>query len=77
MIVLAPTDSSEKYFTSLAKDAWTNYTLRDPEVEDAVTKTGKTLIISCEIDEDGEKVPVKLHYRYLKGELCCFVEECE
>ena len=75
MIILAPTDSSEKYFTSLAKDAWTNYTMRDAEVEDAVTKVGKTLIISCEIDEDGEKVPVKLHYRFLRGTLYCFVEE--
>jgi hypothetical protein len=75
MIILAPTDSSEKYFTSLAKDAWTNYTLRDPEVEDGVTKTGKTLIISCEIDEDEKKVPVKLHYRFLRGTLYCFVEE--
>jgi hypothetical protein len=75
MIVLAPTDTSEKYFTSLAKDAWTNYTIRDPDVEDEVTKVGKTLIISCEIDEDGKKVPVKLHYRFLRGTLYCFVEE--
>jgi len=75
MIILAPTDSSEKYFTSLAKDAWTNYILRDAEVEDEVTKVGKTLIISCEIDEDGKKVPVKLHYRFLRGTLYCFVEE--
>jgi len=75
MIILAPTDSSEKYFTSLAKDAWTNYTMRDAEVEDEVTKVGKTLIISCEIDEDGKKVPVKLHYRFLRGTLYCFVEE--
>ena len=75
MIVLAPTDSSEKYFTSLAKDAWTNYTMRDSEVEDAVTKNGKTLTISCEIDEGEEKVPVKLHYRFLRGTLYCFVEE--
>jgi hypothetical protein len=75
MIVLAPTDSSEKYFTSLAKDAWTNYILRDTEVEDAVIKVGKTLIISCEIDEDGKKVPVKFHYRFLRGTLYCFVEE--
>jgi len=49
--------------------------MRDAEVEDAVTKVGKTLIISCEIDEDGEKVPVKLHYRFLRGTLYCFVEE--
>jgi len=75
MIVLAPTDSSEKYFTGLAKDAWTNYILRDTEVEDAITKNGKTLTISCEIDEGEEKVPVKLHYRFLRGTLYCFVEE--
>jgi len=75
MIVLAPTDSSEKYFTGLAKDAWTNYILRDTEVEDAITKNGKTLTISCEIDEGEEKVPVKLHYRFLRGTLYCFGEE--
>lgn len=75
MIVLAPTDTSEKYFTSLAKDAWTNYTLRDQDVEDALEKHGKTLTISCQLDEGEEKVPVKLHYRYLRGTLYCFVEE--
>jgi len=75
MIVLAPTDTSEKYFLGLAKDAWTNYTYRDPDAEDALIKGRKTLVISCDIDEDEEKIPVKLHYRFLKGELYCFVEE--
>jgi hypothetical protein len=75
MIILAPTDNSEKYFTGIVKDTWTNYTYRDPDVEDAVIKAGKTLVISCDLDEDGEKISVKLHYRYLRGELYCFVEE--
>lgn len=75
MIILAPTDSSEKYFIGLAKDAWTNYTLRDPDVEDSLIKAGKTLVISCELHEDEEDIPVKLHYRFLRGELYCFVEE--
>jgi len=77
MIILAPTDSSERYFTGLVKDAWTNYTYRDPDVEDGLVKAGKTLVISCYLEEGEEKIPVKLHYRFLRGELYCFVEECE
>jgi hypothetical protein len=75
MIILAPTDSSEKYFIGMAKDAWTNYTYRDPDVEDSLIKGGKTLVISCDLHEGDEKIPVKLHYRFLRGELYCFVEE--
>jgi hypothetical protein len=75
MIVIPPTDSSLKYFTGLAKDAWTNYTIRDPDVEDGIHKEGKTLVISCNLNEGGENIPVRLHYRYLKNELYCFVEE--
>jgi hypothetical protein len=75
MIILAPTDSSEKYFTGMAKDAWTNYTYRDPDVEDSLIKGGKTLVISCNLNEDEEVISVKLHYRFLRGELYCFVEE--
>jgi hypothetical protein len=75
MIILAPTDNSEKYFTGIVKDTWTNYTYRDPDVEDAVIKAGKTLVISCDLDEGRETISVKLHYRYLRGELYCFVEE--
>lgn len=75
MIILAPTDHSEKYFTGLVKDAWTNYTYRDPDVEDSLIKAGKTLVISCDLHEDEHDISVKLHYRYLRGELYCFVEE--
>ena len=75
MIILAPTDASEKYFTGMVKDAWTNYTYRDPDVEDSLIKGGKTLVISCSLHEDNEDIPVKLHYRFLRGELYCFVEE--
>jgi len=74
MIVISPTAESEKYFTELAKDTWTNYTLRDSEIEDNV-ENGRTLVISCELDMEKEKVSVKLHYRYLRGYLYCFVEE--
>jgi hypothetical protein len=74
MIVISPTAESEKYFTELAKDTWTNYTLRDSEVEDNV-ENGRTLVISCELDMEKEKVSIKLHYRYLRGYLYCFVEE--
>jgi hypothetical protein len=74
MIVISPTAESEKYFTELAKDTWTNYTLRDSEVEDSV-ENGRTLVISCELDMEKEKVSIKLHYRYLRGYLYCFVEE--
>ncbi len=75
MIVIPPTDSSLKYFTTIAKESWTNYTLRDPDVLDGLEKEGKTLVISCDIKEGEELIPVKLHYRFLKSELYCFVEE--
>lgn len=75
MIILAPTDNSESYFTGLVKDAWTNYTYRDPDVEDGLIKSGKTLVISCNLEEGEETIPVKLHYRFLRGELYCFIEE--
>jgi hypothetical protein len=75
MIVIPPTDSSLKYFTTLAKDSWTNYTLRDLDIQDSLEKEGKTLIISCDLIEDKEVIQIKLHYRFLKGELYCFVEE--
>ena len=75
MIVISPTAESDKYFTSLAKDTWTNYTLRDPGVEDSVERDSKTLVISCDLDIEGETLSVKLHYRHLRGYLYCFVEE--
>jgi hypothetical protein len=75
MIIIPPTDSSLKYFTTLAKNTWTNYTLRDSEVLDGLEKEGKTLVISCDLTEEKETIPIKLHYRFLKGELYCFVEE--
>lgn len=75
MIVISPTDTSLKYFTGLAKDVWTNYTLRDSEVQDGLEKEGKTLVLCCDVNEEDEIIPVKLHYRFLKGELYCFVEE--
>jgi hypothetical protein len=75
MIVIPPTENSLKYFTTLAKDTWTNYTLRDSEVLDGLEKEGKTLVLSCELTEENEVVSVRFHYRYFKGELYCFVEE--
>lgn len=75
MIVISPTAESEKYFIGLAKDTWTNYTLRDPDVEDSVERDAKTLVITCDLDIEGEKLSVKLHYRHLRGYLYCFVEE--
>lgn len=75
MIIIPPTDSSLNYFTTLAKDTWTNYTLRDSEILDGLEKEGKTLVVSCHLKEGEEVIPVKLHYRFLKGGLYCFVEE--
>jgi len=75
MIVISPTNDSLKYFTTLAKDTWTNYTLRDPEVLDGLEKQGKTLVLSCDLTEGEDVIPIKFHYRLLKGDLYCFVEE--
>jgi hypothetical protein len=75
MIVIPPTDSSLKYFTGLAKDSWTNYTLRDTEVLDALEKEGKTLVLYCDIKEGEDSIAIKFHYRFFKGDLYCFIEE--
>ena len=75
MIVISPTTESLKYFTGLVKDAWTNYMLRDSEVLDSLEKEEKTLVISCNLTEGEVIIPVKFHYRFLKGDLYCFVEE--
>jgi len=75
MIILAPTDETEKYFTSIAKDVWTNYNIRDPDVEYGMKKEFKTLSVSCDLDLGENTVAVKFHYRFLRNTLYCFVEE--
>lgn len=75
MIVIPPAIELEDYFTRLAKATWTKYTFNEPDGEDEIKKKHKTLVISCNLDITNEKVAVKLHYRFVRDDLYCFIEE--
>jgi hypothetical protein len=75
MIVIPPTDESKKYFTDFSNRAWASYIKREPSTELEMKRDHKTLAISCDITMDNDIVKVKLHYRYLKDKMYCFVEE--
>ena len=75
MIVIPPTVQSEKYFTNMANRIWKKYITSDSEAVDGMKGEHKTLVISCDLDLEEGKSTVKLHYRFIKEELYCFVEE--
>jgi hypothetical protein len=77
MIVIPPAVELEDYFTRLAKATWTKYTFNDPYGEDELKKKHKTLVMSCNLDMTEEKVEVKLHYRFIREVLYCFIEEVQ
>jgi hypothetical protein len=70
MIVIPPAVELEDYFTRLAKATWTKYTFNDPYGEDELKKKHKTLVMSCNLD-------MKLHYRFIREVLYCFIEEVQ
>jgi len=75
MIIIPPAVELEDYFLKLAKASWTKYMYSDPDGEDELKKKHKTLVISCDLDMADEKVAVKLHYRFIRDILYCFIEE--
>jgi hypothetical protein len=75
MIVIPPAVELEDYFLKLAKATWTKYMYSDPDGEDELKKKHKTLVMSCDLDMVDEKVMVKLHYRFVRDILYCFIEE--
>uniref|UniRef100_A0A6C0AP53 Uncharacterized protein n=1 Tax=viral metagenome TaxID=1070528 RepID=A0A6C0AP53_9ZZZZ len=75
MIVIPPAVELEEYFMRLAKATWTKYTYNEADGEDEIKKKHKTLVISCDLDMLEEKVAVKLHYRFIRDTLYCFIEE--
>ncbi len=75
MIVIPPAVELDEYFIKLAKATWTKYMYSDPDGEDELKKKHKTLVMSCELDMTEEKVSVKLHYRFVRDTLYCFIEE--
>jgi hypothetical protein len=76
MIVIPPSSDHLSYFTGLAANVWEN-SLRDKATMcDELRLENKTLIISCDINNDTHGIiEVKLHYRYVKKQLYCFIEE--
>jgi len=77
MIVIPPSADSEQFFTNFAKATWSKQTLRNLEMEDEMKKESKTFVISCEMEIEGKPETVKLHYRFLRDSLYCFIEEAE
>jgi flagellar biosynthesis regulator FlaF len=77
MIVIPPSADSEKYFIEFAKRVWSKQTFQNMETEDQMKKELKTLVISCDLEMEGKTVRIKLHYRFLRDSLYCFVEESE
>jgi len=75
MIVISPTDESESYFTEFSTRVLKSYLEREPSTESNMKDDNKTLTISCDLEVDNGNVKIKLHYRYLKDVLYCFVEE--
>lgn len=75
MIVIPPAVELEEYFLKLAKATWTKYMYSDPDGEDELKKKHKTLVMSCDLEMLDEKVAVKLHYRFVRDVLYCFIEE--
>ena len=75
MIIIPPTVEFEEYFSNFAKQTWTKYMLKEPSVEDEIKRDHKTLCISCDMELQDEIVSVKLHYRFIRSTLYCFVEE--
>ena len=75
MIVIPPAVELEEYFLKLAKATWTKYMYSDPDGEDELKKKHKTLVMSCDLDMVDEKVVVKLHYRFVRDVLYCFIED--
>jgi hypothetical protein len=75
MIIIPPTVEFEEYFTKFAKLTWTKYMLKEPDKEDEMRREHKTLCVSCDMELQNQTVSVKLHYRFIRSVLYCFVEE--
>ena len=78
MIVIPPSSIHLKYFTGLAEDVWKNSLIEKGNVCYELTSEDKTLVVNCNIENgDSSILAVKLHFRYFKSELYCFIEESE
>ena len=75
MIVIPPTAKFEDYFTNMANRIWKKYITNEPDAVDGMKGEHKTLVISCDLNLEDGKSSVKLHFRFLREELYCFVEE--
>ena len=75
MIVIPPTLQFEEYFTNTANRIWDDYVRREAQGSELMKEEHRTLVISCDVAMENETLPVKLHYRFVKDILYCFVEE--
>ena len=76
MIVIPPSSIHLKYFTGLAEDVWKNSLIEKGTTCDELILEDKTLIVNCNIENgDSSILGVKLHFRYFKCKLYCFIEE--
>ena len=75
MIVIPPTAQFEEYFIAFAKKTWTQYMDREPSSENDMQTKHKTLVVTCSMVVNEEQLSLKLHYRFIRSDLYCFVEE--
>lgn len=78
MLVIPPSSLQVDYFNNLAETTWDNITKTNPELVKSVKMESKTLVITCNLEIEGNLVsPFHLHYRYFKERLYCFIQESE
>jgi hypothetical protein len=80
MIVIPPSDESNEYFIRFANLVWNEYILKRSDIENEIKYNSHTFIITYNInidDEDTKPVLVNFHYRFVKGDIYCFIEECK
>lgn len=76
MIVIPPCKDHDEYFRELAESTWA-LLLKKHNCEPLKAESKTLVVTACGQDEDGTRPTFKLHYRYSKEKLYCFVEETE
>jgi len=78
MIIIPPSPTHGEYFRELAESTWNLSIKKEPVICETLKNDAKTLVITASgQEEDGTIMLFKLHYRYYKEKLYCFVEESE
>ena len=78
MIVIPPSTKQEEFFRDLAENTW-KISIRDQsEMCKQLISEHRTLVVYCDVELEPDIIEVvRLHYRYFKKTLYCFVEETD